>query len=143
MSASDGLLGCSGSDPGKLIYLLGEPRHVPLQKLPLGDFEAASTDRDHAMVIANWRAVGVANYLLKNWSRFSLGLVASYLDLGDGIGLDLGDGNRLGLVVQVVIAASQRYDFVLRLIASAYGMQTASTRSTWVFEVEFLCRFCK
>ena len=63
--------------------------------------------------------------------------------LGDGISLDLGDGNRLGLVVQVVSAASQRYDFVLRLIASAYGMQTASTRPTWVFEVEFLCRFCK
>ena len=69
--------------------------------------------------------------------------VASYLDLGDGISLDLGDGNRLGLVVQVVSTASQRYYFVLRLIASAYGMQTASTRPTWVFEVEFLCRFCK
>jgi hypothetical protein len=55
--------------------------------------------------------------------------------------LDLGDGNRFGLVVQVVSAASQRYDFVLRLIASEYGMQTASTRPTWVFEVEFLCRF--
>jgi hypothetical protein len=34
-----------------------------------------------------------------------------------GISLDLGDGNQLGLVVQVVGAASQRYDFVLRLIA--------------------------
>jgi hypothetical protein len=44
------------------------------------------------------------------------------LDLGDGISLDLGDGNRLGWVVQVAIAASQRYGFVLRLIASAYGI---------------------
>jgi hypothetical protein len=74
MAVSDGL-GCAGSEPGKLIYLLGEPRHV--QKLSLGDFEAASIDRDHAMVIANWRAVGVANYLLKNWSRFSVGLPPS------------------------------------------------------------------
>jgi hypothetical protein len=116
MAVSDGL-GCAGSEPGgKLIYLLGEPRHVPLQKPSLGDFEAASTDRDHAMAIANWRAVGVANYLLKNWSRFSLGF-ASYLDLGGGISLDLGDGNWLGVAVQVVSAASQRYDFVLRLIA--------------------------
>jgi hypothetical protein len=36
--------------------------------------------------------------------------------------LDLGDGNQLGLVVQVFSAASQRYDFVLRLMASAYNM---------------------
>jgi hypothetical protein len=57
--------------------------------------------------------------------------------------LDLGDGDRLGLAVQVVSAASQRYGFVLRLIASAYGIQTARTRPTWVFEVGFLCRFCK
>jgi hypothetical protein len=60
-----------------------------------------------------------------------------------GISLDLEDGNQLGLVVQVVSAASQRYDFVLRLMASAYGMLNASTKSTWVFEVEFLCRLCK
>jgi hypothetical protein len=86
MTASDGL-GCAGSEPGKLIYLLGEPRHVSLQKLSLGDFEAASTDRDHAVVIANWRAVGVANYLLKNWSRFSLGLPATWI-WGIGIGLE-------------------------------------------------------
>jgi hypothetical protein len=45
----------------------------------LGDFEAASTDQDHAVVIANWKAVGVANYLLKNWSRFSLGLPATWI----------------------------------------------------------------
>jgi hypothetical protein len=70
-------------------------------------------------------------------------LVASDVGLGAGISVDLGDGNRLGLVVQVVSAASQRYGFVLRLIASAYGMQTASTRPTWAIEVEFLCRFCK
>jgi hypothetical protein len=57
--------------------------------------------------------------------------------------LDLGDGNQLGLVVQVVSAASQRYDFVLRLMASAYGMLNASTKSTWAFEVVFLCTFCK
>ena len=57
--------------------------------------------------------------------------------------MDLGDGNRLEVVVQVVSAASQRYGFVLRLIASAYGMHTARTRPTWVFEVEFLGRFCK
>jgi hypothetical protein len=43
MAVSDGL-GYAGSEPGKSIYLLGEPRHVPLQKLSLGDFEAASTD---------------------------------------------------------------------------------------------------
>jgi hypothetical protein len=43
----------------------------------LGDFEAASTDRDHAMVIANWRAVGVANYLLKKLESIFFG-VASY-----------------------------------------------------------------
>ena len=61
----------------------------------LGDFEAASTDQDHAMVIANWKAVGVANYLLKNWSRFSLGLPATWIwgmgsawIWGMGIGLD-------------------------------------------------------
>jgi hypothetical protein len=65
------------------------------------------------------------------------------LDLGDGMSLDLGDGNRLGLVVQVVSAASQRYYFLLRLIASAYGIHTASTRPTWAFEVEFICRLCK
>ena len=52
MTASDGL-GCADSEPGKLIYLLGEPRHVSLQKLSLGDFEAASTDQDHAMVIVH------------------------------------------------------------------------------------------
>jgi hypothetical protein len=40
MAVSDGL-GCAGSEPGKLIYLLGEPRHVALQKLQLGGFEAA------------------------------------------------------------------------------------------------------
>jgi hypothetical protein len=34
--------------------------------------------------------------------------------------VDLGDGNQLELVVQVVSAASQRPDFVLRLMASAY-----------------------
>ena len=69
--------------------------------------------------------------------------VASYLDLGDGISLDLGDVNRLGWVIQVVIAASQRSDFVMGLIASAYVMHTARTRPMWVFEVEFLGRFCK
>ena len=37
-------LGCADSEPGKLIYLLGEPWHVPLQKLSLGDFEAAGGD---------------------------------------------------------------------------------------------------
>ena len=47
MTASDGL-GYADSEPGKLIYLLGEPWHVSLQKLSLGDFEAASTDQDHA-----------------------------------------------------------------------------------------------
>ena len=78
MTASDGL-GYADSEPGKLIYLLGEPWHVSLQKLSLGDFEAASTDQDHAVVIANWKAVGVANYLLKNWSRFSLGLPATWI----------------------------------------------------------------
>jgi hypothetical protein len=94
MAVSDGL-GCAGSEPGKLIYLLGEPRHVPLQKPSLGDFEAAGIDRDHAVVIANWRAVGVANYLLKNWSRFSLGLPATWIwrmgsawIWGMGIGLE-------------------------------------------------------
>jgi hypothetical protein len=40
MTASDGL-GYADSEPGKLIYLLGEPRHVPLQKLSLGDFEVS------------------------------------------------------------------------------------------------------
>jgi hypothetical protein len=94
MTVSDGL-GYAGSEPGKLIYLLGQPRHVPLQKPSLGDFEAASTDRDHAMVIANWRAVDIANYLLQNWSRFSLGLPATWIwgmgsawIWGMGIGLD-------------------------------------------------------
>jgi hypothetical protein len=40
---SDGL-GCSGSEPGKLIYLLGELRHVSLHKPSLGDLQAASRD---------------------------------------------------------------------------------------------------
>jgi hypothetical protein len=83
MSVSDGL-GYAGSELGKLIYL-----HVPLQKLSLGDFEAASTDRDHAMVVANWRGVGVANYLLKNLSRFSLGCCQL---LGSGGWDQLGSG---------------------------------------------------
>jgi hypothetical protein len=52
MTASDGL-GYADSEPGKLIYLLSEPWHVSLQKLSLGDFEAASTDQDHAMVIVH------------------------------------------------------------------------------------------
>ena len=52
VTASDGV-GYAGSEPGKLIYLLGEPWHVSLQKLSLGDFEAASTDQDHAMVIVH------------------------------------------------------------------------------------------
>ena len=46
-------LGYADSEPGKLINLLGEPWHVSLQKLSLGDFEAASTDQDHAMVIVH------------------------------------------------------------------------------------------
>jgi hypothetical protein len=91
------------------------------------------------MVIANWRAVGVANYLLKNWSRFSLGLPATWIW---GVG-SAWIGNRLGVVVQVVSAASQRYDFVLRLIASALHMackqpaqgQRGSLR--WNFSVDF------
>jgi hypothetical protein len=45
MSASDGL-GCPGSEPGKLVYLLGDLRHVPLHRPSLGDFEAASRDRE-------------------------------------------------------------------------------------------------
>jgi hypothetical protein len=60
--------------------------------------------------------------------------------------LDLGDGNRLGLVVQVLVSAAPQpcdHGFVLRLIASAFGMQIASTKPPRVFEVEFLCRFCK
>ena len=69
--------------------------------------------------------------------------VASYLDLGDGISLDLGDVNRLGWVVQVVIAASQRYGFVLRLIASAYVMHTQPEQGQrgslrWNFSVDFV-----
>ena len=55
MTASDGL-GYADSEPGKLIYLLGDSEpwaHVSLQKLSLGDFEAASTDQDHAMVIVH------------------------------------------------------------------------------------------
>jgi hypothetical protein len=47
VSASDGL-GYAGSEPGKLIYLLGELQHVAcgVHKPSLGDFEAASTDRE-------------------------------------------------------------------------------------------------
>jgi hypothetical protein len=57
--------------------------------------------------------------------------------------VDLGDGNQLKMVVGVVSAASQRSSFVLRLMASAYGMLKASTKPTRVYVVEFLCRFCK
>jgi hypothetical protein len=94
MPVSDGLW-YAGSEPGKLVYLLGDLQHVSLQRPSLGDFEAASTDRDNAMVIANWRAVDIANYLLKNWSRFSFGLPATWIwgmgsawIWGMGIGLD-------------------------------------------------------
>ena len=41
MTASDGL-GYADSEPGKLIYLLGDLQHVPLHRPSLGDFEAAS-----------------------------------------------------------------------------------------------------
>jgi hypothetical protein len=94
------------------------------------------------MAIANWRALSIV------FSKTGVDFLWGCQLLGSG-GWDQligsrGDGNRLGVAVaQVVSAASQRYDFVLRLIASAYGMQTASTRQTWAFEVEFLCRFCK
>jgi hypothetical protein len=54
MSASDGL-GYSGSEPGKLIYLLGELRHVSLHKPSLGDFQAASRDRETTRW---WLAIG-------------------------------------------------------------------------------------
>jgi hypothetical protein len=58
--------------------------------------------------------------------------------------MDLGDGNQLELVVEVASPASQRSDFVLRLMASAYGMLKASTKSTWVYYVvEFGCQICK
>jgi hypothetical protein len=73
------------------------------------------------MAIANWT-------FSKTGVDFLWGcqLLGSWI-WGMGVSLDLGDGNQLGLVVQVVGAASQRYDFVLRLIASAYG-----TRPTYV-----------
>jgi hypothetical protein len=45
MSVSDGL-GCAGSEPGKLIYLLSDLRHVPLHRPSLGDFAAANRDRE-------------------------------------------------------------------------------------------------
>jgi hypothetical protein len=45
MSASDGL-GYFVSEPGKLIYLLGELGHAALHKSSLDDFEAASRDRE-------------------------------------------------------------------------------------------------
>ena len=57
--------------------------------------------------------------------------------------MDLGDGNQLELVVGVVSAASHRSGFVLRLMASAYGMLKASTKSTRVYVVEFACQICK
>jgi hypothetical protein len=45
MSASGGL-GYLDSEPGKLIYLLGELGHAALHKSSLDDFEAASRDRE-------------------------------------------------------------------------------------------------
>ena len=57
--------------------------------------------------------------------------------------MDLGDGNQLKLVVGMVSVAAHRSDFVVRLMSSAYLMLTASTKSTWVRQVEFLGRFCK
>jgi hypothetical protein len=48
-----------------------------------------------------------------------------------------------GCVKGVASAANRRPDFVLRLMASAFGMQTASTKPPWVHVVEFLCRVCK
>jgi hypothetical protein len=41
LTASDGVR-CAGSEPGKLIHLLGDLQHVPLHRPSLGDFEAAS-----------------------------------------------------------------------------------------------------
>jgi hypothetical protein len=57
--------------------------------------------------------------------------------------VDLGDGNQLKLVVGVASATSQRSGFVVELMASAYGMLKARTKSAWVSAVEFLCTFCK
>jgi hypothetical protein len=57
--------------------------------------------------------------------------------------VDLGDGNQLKLVVEMVSVAAQRSDFVVGLMASAYGMLTASTKSQrgcvwWNFSVDFV-----
>ena len=80
--------------------------------------------------------------LLGLWSRFSIGQ-SPISWWTSTCRVDLGDGNQLKLVVVMVSVAAQRSDFVVGLMASAYRMLTASTKSTWVRLVEFLCRFCK
>ena len=62
--------------------------------------------------------------------------VASYLDLGDGISLDLGDGNRLGWVVQVVIAACQSY------LLPAASLVLWRSCVCLCYAIPLLCRCC-
>ena len=50
-------------------------------------------------MIANWRVVDICQLSFEKLESIFFG-VASYLGLGDGISLDLGDENQLGLVVR-------------------------------------------
>jgi hypothetical protein len=64
--------------------------------------------------------------------------------VGRGHDLDLGAGNQLKLVVEVVSAASQRSGFVLRLMASAYIWHVKGQRKVNVGHVvEFGCQICR